>query len=136
MNTDDSREDPLPSYNSTPGMKDTEAGATTTSASHTSRLLEPSLKLNYSTIENNLHKSDQAFAREVVKLIAERAENGVFARDCWGYKFLDPPVCRSDRTHSHPQHVSVSLLHSLSLAAPSFTYSPLNLYLPFISLML
>src|SRR5579859_6793186 len=55
-------------------------------------LLEPSLKLDFSTIENNLHKSDQSFAREVVKLIAERAENGIFARDCWGYKFLDPPV--------------------------------------------
>jgi hypothetical protein len=55
-------------------------------------LLEPSLKLDFSTIEKNLHKSDKAFAREVVKLIAERAENGIFARDCWGYKFLDPPV--------------------------------------------
>jgi hypothetical protein len=55
-------------------------------------LLEPSLKLDISVIKKNLHKSDKAFAREVVKLIAERAENGIFARDCWGYKFLEPPV--------------------------------------------
>lgn len=55
-------------------------------------LLEPSLKLDISVIKRNLHKSDKAFAREVVKLIAERAENGIFARDCWGYKFLEPPV--------------------------------------------
>ena len=57
-----------------------------------SQLLEPSLKLDPSTIQSNLHKSDKAFAREVVKLIGERAENGIFARDCWGYKFYDPPV--------------------------------------------
>lgn len=65
---------------------------TTADASEPQGLLEPSLKLDISTIQNNLYKSDQAFAREVVKLIAERAENGIFARDCWGYKFLDPPV--------------------------------------------
>jgi hypothetical protein len=55
-------------------------------------LLEPSFELDSSIIEKNLHKSDQAFAKEVVRLIADRAERGIFARDCWGYKFLDPPV--------------------------------------------
>lgn len=73
-------------------LQETTPTTTSATAAGSTGLLEPSLKLNYSTIENNLHKSDQAFAREVVKLIAERAENGIFARDCWGYKFLDPPV--------------------------------------------
>lgn len=58
----------------------------------TEGLLEPTLKFDYDTIVNNLHKSDQTFAREVVRLIAERAGHGIFARDCWGYRFLDPPV--------------------------------------------
>jgi hypothetical protein len=101
---DDSREDSLPAYNplstemndtpdATSGTNGTSGTGTGTGTSSAGLgLLEPSLKLDYSTIENNLHKSDQAFAREVVKLIAERAENGIFARDCWGYKFLDPPV--------------------------------------------
>ncbi|SRR5579862_5560797 len=100
---EDSREDSLPAYNSvstemngtpdtTGSPNGTGTGTGTGTGSAGLGLLEPSLKLDYSTIENNLHKSDQAFAREVVKLIAERAENGIFARDCWGYKFLDPPV--------------------------------------------
>ena len=100
---DDSREDSLPAYNpvstemngtsdTTSSPNGTGTGTGTGTGSAGLGLLEPSLKLDYSTIENNLHKSDQAFAREVVKLIAERAENGIFARDCWGYKFLDPPV--------------------------------------------
>jgi hypothetical protein len=93
-------------YNDTSAVKGTASGP--------SGLLEPSLKLDYSTIKNNLCQADRAFAKEVVKLIAERAENGIFARDCWGYKFLDPPVCPSDRTHSLLQHVSVSLALSPS----------------------
>ena len=80
---------PPPSY--TNGMSSAEQA----DASASEELLEPSLKLDAATIQDNLHKSDEAFAREVVKLIAERAENGIFARDCWGYKFLDPPVPRS-----------------------------------------
>jgi hypothetical protein len=71
---------------------ETNGTSPTVSSTTTKPLLEPSLKLDRTTIDNNLHKADQAFAREVVKLIAERAENGIFARDCWGYKFLDPPV--------------------------------------------
>jgi hypothetical protein len=77
-----------------PIQSTTETNGTSPTVSSTTPkpLLEPSLKLDRTTIDNNLHKADQAFAREVVKLIAERAENGIFARDCWGYKFLDPPV--------------------------------------------
>jgi hypothetical protein len=56
-------------------------------------LLEPSLKFDGDTILNNIHKSDQAFAKEVIRLLADRAEHGVFARDSWGYKFLKTPVC-------------------------------------------
>jgi hypothetical protein len=59
-------------------------------------LLDPTFKLDASVIQSNLHKSDKAFASQVVKLIAERAENGIFARDCWGYKFYDPPVATPD----------------------------------------
>jgi hypothetical protein len=85
------------------------------------------LKLDYSTIENNLHKSDQAFAREVVKLIAERAENGIFARDCWGYKFLDPPVPYSlaSPLASLPWHSLPSQSISPSLALPLNPLTPI-----------
>lgn len=109
---DDSRDDPVPPYNSNStaemnGSTDTPGTATTTAPTKED-LLEPSLKLDYSTIENNLHKSDRAFAREVVKLIAERAESGIFARDCWGYKFLDPPVSQPHR--NSPRSVSSLVL--------------------------
>lgn len=55
-------------------------------------LLDPSLKFDINTLINNLHKSDQAFAKEVVRLIAKRAADGIVACDCWGYRFSDPTV--------------------------------------------
>jgi len=121
---DEPREDALPTYNATSATTTAhEMNGITETASPPSAangLLEPSLKLDYSTIEKNLHKSDQAFAREVVKLIAERAENGIFARDCWGYKFLDPPVM------IRPRLVSSQLLshstRSSFITLPKYSY--------------
>jgi len=55
-------------------------------------LLEPKFKFGYDNILSNLHKSDQAFAREVVKMIATRAEVGIFSHHSWGYNFIEPPV--------------------------------------------
>jgi len=102
------------------GIPDTTTTRGTISAGGTEGLglLDPSLKLDCSMIQKNLHKSDQAFVREVVKLIAERAENGIFARDCWGYKFLNPPILPSHRNHSlHNMFplTTVSPIHPLSL---------------------
>jgi hypothetical protein len=55
-------------------------------------LLEPSLKFDSETVLSNLHKSDQAFAREVVSLIARRAQQGVFSHHSWGYSFTELSV--------------------------------------------
>lgn len=55
-------------------------------------LLEPGLKFDAETVLSNLHKSDQAFAREVVGLIARRAQQGVFSHHSWGYSFTVPSV--------------------------------------------
>lgn len=58
-------------------------------------LLEPGLKFDAETVLSNLHKSDQAFAREVVRLIACRAKQGFFSHDSWGYSFTVPSVVLS-----------------------------------------
>ena len=55
-------------------------------------LLDPTLKFDMDTLIANLHKADKAFAREVVKLISKRGENGIFACDSWGYRFSETQV--------------------------------------------
>lgn len=55
-------------------------------------LLEPGLKFDSETVLSNLHKSDQAFAREVVGLIARRAQQGVFSHHSWGYSYTELSV--------------------------------------------
>jgi hypothetical protein len=55
-------------------------------------LLEPGLKFDSETVLSNLHKSDQAFAREVVSLIARCAQQGIFSHHSWGYSFTERSV--------------------------------------------
>lgn len=54
--------------------------------------LNPNLEFNKDVIATNLYKSDQAFAREAVNLIAQAAMNGVFACANYGYQFQELPV--------------------------------------------
>jgi len=65
-----------------------------------SSFLDLSKQFNPATILRNVHKADDVFAKAVVALIGERADNGIFARDCWGYKFL-PPVLNLRLCHSN-----------------------------------
>lgn len=67
---------------------DTKTAALSTAGLMASSLLDPSLQFNIITIEENLDKADREFAKAVVGLISERAYNGIFARDCWGYRYL------------------------------------------------
>ena len=55
-------------------------------------ILEPGLKFDSETILSNLHKSDQAFAREVVREIARCAQLGIFSHHAWGCCFTEPSV--------------------------------------------
>ena len=55
-------------------------------------LIEPTLDFNFDTIRSNIQISDQALAKEVIRIIAERAKAGVFAHHCWGYAFFENSV--------------------------------------------
>jgi hypothetical protein len=67
-------------------------GKHSTSDKASDRLLDPNLEFDMHIITKNLYKSDKAFAKEVVNLIAQAAEWGIFACTTYGYQFQELPV--------------------------------------------